>query len=302
MKAFKIILNPVAGRGYSGRVEPKIRQFLKEEGLEFDLDHTEHRGHGIKLAEKAIKEGYKSIIAVGGDGTTNEVINGMIAASDGKVAGTLGLLATGSASDFTFSVGVPSDLRQACHLLAKNNTRIVDLGKVTLPGENPRYFDNQLGIGFDGVVTIEAQKFKRLRGMALYFPVVLKTIFLTNKATQVTIQYDDQKIELPTLQISVANGIREGGGFYMAPDAEIDDGYFDLCIVGKVSKLSMLGLIPKFMKGTHVKYKATTMARAKKVTITSEDNLIAHIDGEIICTQGHKIECEIIPKRLQVLC
>lgn len=301
MEKLKIILNPVAGRGYSGSVEPKIRQFLEQAGIKFDLVQTEYRGHGIELAEQATKEGYKYIVAVGGDGTTNEVVNGMVAASDGKLAGTLGLLATGSASDFTYSVGIQPDLKQACKRLVQKKTRIVDLGKVTLPGKKPRYFDNQLGIGFDGVVTIEAQKFKRLRGMALYMPVVLKTVFLTHKATQVTIQYDDQKIELPTMQISVANGIREGGGFYMAPDAKIDDGFFDLCIVSKVSKMAMLGLIPKFMKGTHIEHKATTTARAKKITINSEDSLIAHIDGEIICTEGHQIECEIIPRRLEVL-
>lgn len=302
METFKIILNPVAGRGYSGRVEPKIHQFLKEAGLKYELVRTQYRGHGIELAEQAIKEGYKFIIAVGGDGTVNEVINGMVAASDGRIAGILGLLATGSASDFTYSVGVPSDLRQACHRIAKNFIRTVDLGKVTLPGEKPRYFDNQLGIGFDSVVTIEAQKFKHLRGMALYLPVVLKTIFLTNKATKVTIHYDDQKIELPTLQISIANGSREGGGFYLAPDAKIDDGCFDLCIVSKIGKLAMLGLVPKFMKGTHVNHRATFTASAKKVSISSDDDLIAHIDGEIISTHGHKIECEIIPGRLQVLC
>jgi YegS/Rv2252/BmrU family lipid kinase len=301
MEKLKIILNPVAGRGYSGRAEPRIRQFLKEAGVEFDLVLTEYRGHGIELAEQATKEGYKYIVAVGGDGTANEVINGMVAASDGRIAGILGLLATGSASDFTYSVGIPQDLKQACYRLAQKKIRTVDLGKVTLPGEKFRYFDNQLGIGFDGVVTIESQKFKRLRGMALYFPVVLKTIFLTNKATQVTIQYDDKKIELPTLQISVANGSREGGGFYLAPQAKIDDGFFDLFIVGKIGKLSMLGLIPKFMKGTHVNYRATTMVRAKRVTVTSEDDLIAHIDGEIICTQGHEIKCEIVPQRLQVM-
>jgi diacylglycerol kinase (ATP) len=201
-------------------------------------------------------------------------MNGLIAAYKGKIAGTLGLLPTGSASDFMGNVGVAKNLEEACHRLGKNQTRLVDLAVLRLPGEKIRYFDNQLGIGFDAVVTIEAQKFRRLRGMALYFPVVLKTVFLTNKATRVTIEADGQKMELPTMQISVANGSREGGGFYLAPEAKLDDGYLDLCVVRQISKLTMLRMIPTFMKGTHIKHKATTMLRARKVTITSEDDLM----------------------------
>ena len=301
MKKIKIILNPVAGKGYSGRAEPKIRQYLKDAGLDFDLVRTQRRGHGIELAEQAVKDGFDIVVAVGGDGTTNEVVNGLMAVRKGKVAGTLGLLPTGSASDFMGNVGIPKNLDEACHLLAKGQTRIVDLGVITIPGGKRRYFDNQLGIGFDAVVTVEAQKFRWLRGMALYFPVVLKTVFLSNKATNVTLEYDGKKIELPTLQISVANGSREGGGFYLAPDAQLDDGYFDICVVRRISKLQMLRLIPSFMNGTHVKHEATTMLRAKKVTITSEDDLIAHYDGEILCTKGHKIETEILSKKLKVL-
>jgi len=104
------------------------------------------------------------------------------------------------------------------------------------------------------------------------------------------------------MQISVVNGAREGGAFYMAPDAKLDDGLFDLCIADISGRLAMLGIIPHFMKGTHVTRKGITMARTKKAIITSEDNLIAHFDGELLCTKGHRIECEIIPQRLQVLC
>lgn len=302
MKKIKIILNPVAGRGYSGRVESEISRCLKEEGLDFDLVHTEKKGHAIELAEQAVYDGFEIIAAAGGDGTTNEVINGLMAASErgGKVNFTLALFPTGSGNDFSYSAGVPTDFQQVCRLIANGKTRIVDLGRVTVPGKEPRFFDNQLGIGFDGVVTLEARKFKRVRGMALYLPVVLKTVFLTNKAARVTIEYDNKKLELATVQVSIANGIREGGGFYMAPGAKLDDGYFDLIIVGEIGKLAMLGIIPKFMKGTHIQHKATTTLRAKKVTITSEDDLVAHFDGEMLCTDGHRIECEIVPQCLRV--
>lgn len=302
MKKIKVILNPVAGRGFSNRAETEITRYLKAEGLDFDLVHTERKGHAIELTKQAVTEGYEVVAAAGGDGTTNEVINGVVSATDGKGKNTcaVALFPTGSGNDFSFNAGVPGDFREVCSLIAKDQTRIVDIGKVTMPGKEPHYFDNQVGIGFDGVVTMEAKKYKRLRGMALYLPVVLKTVFLINKASKVTIEYDDQKIDLSTVQVSIANGSREGGGFYMAPGAKMDDGYFNICIVEDIGKLGMLKIIPKFMNGRHIEQKATRMMQAKKVTITSEDNLLAHYDGEILCTEGHRIECEIIPQRIKV--
>lgn len=303
MEKIKFILNPVAGRGYSAKAEHEICQYLKEEGLDFDLVRTERKCHATELAEQAIKDGFQLVVAAGGDGTTNEVINGLLApAKEGQISGTLGLIATGSGSDFSYNIGMPTNLREACHRIAQGNTKIVDLVKFSLDGGNHRYFDNQLGIGFDGTVTVEAKKFKRLRGMALYLPVVIKTIFVSNKATRVTIDYDNQRIDLMTLQISIANGAREGGGFYMAPEARVDDGYLDLCIVKDVSKLRMLSILPHFMKGTHTQLDEVHSFRARKITITSDDNLIAHYDGELLCTEGHKIECEIIPQTLRVIC
>jgi len=302
MEKIKLILNPVAGRGFSAKAETEICQYLKEEGLDFDLVRTERKWHAAELAEQAVRDGFQLIVAAGGDGTTNEVINGMVAtAREGKISSTLGLLATGSGSDFAYNVGMPTNLREACQRIARANTKIVDLTKFSLDGGNHRYFDNQLGIGFDGTVTVEAKKFKRLRGMALYLPVVIKSIFVSNKATQVTIEFDDQRLDLKTLQISIANGAREGGGFYMAPEARVDDGYLDLCILKEVSKLRMFSILPHFMKGTHTQLNEVHTFRARKITITSDDNLIAHYDGELLCTEGHKIECEIIPQALRVI-
>ncbi|MBD3290153.1 YegS/Rv2252/BmrU family lipid kinase [candidate division KSB1 bacterium] len=302
MKKIKVVLNPVAGRGYSAKAETDICRFFEEEKVEFELQRTERTWHAAEIAEEAVTNGFDTVVAAGGDGTTNEVINGLMAAkNNGHPGGMLALLATGSGSDFTFNVGMPSDLQEACRRIAKGQAKVVDLGKLTLDDQPPRYFDNQMGIGFDGVVTVEARKFKRLRGMALYLPVVLKSIFVSNKATRVTVDYDGEKLELSTIQISIANGAREGGGFFMTPGAKIDDGLFDICIVEEVGKLEMLKLVPHFMKGTHVEQDCTRVLQAKKVVIESEDNLIAHFDGELLCTEGHRIECEIIPQSLRVI-
>jgi len=302
MGPIKVILNPVAGRGYGAKVEPELRRLLEAEGLDFDLVRTARPWHAAELAERAADDGFEIIAAAGGDGTSNEVVNGLMAASENGLTATMGIIPIGSGSDFANTVGVPPDLRGACHRLACGQVRVVDVGRVTLPGRAPRYFDNTINVGFGGVVTVEALKVKRLRGIALYLPVVLKVVFLYYKAPPVTIEYDGQELALPAVMISVANGPREGGGFCVAPQAQPDDGLFDLCIVREVSRLAMLGLIPHFMKGTHVGREPITMARARRVTISSPDDLIAHMDGEVLCTDAHRIECEILSQRLRVRC
>jgi YegS/Rv2252/BmrU family lipid kinase len=298
----KVILNPVAGKGRGAGIESELRQLLQDEGLDFDLVRTAGHWHAAELAERAVGDGFEIVIAAGGDGTTHEVVNGLMAAADGGQAGTLGVLPIGSGSDFAHTVGVPSDLPAACRRLARGRTRLIDVGRLVLPGQEPRYFDNTLGIGFDAVVTVEALKVKRLRGMALYLPVVLKTIFLTLQIPLVTIQYDEQEMVLPALMIVVANGPREGGGFFVAPQAKPDDGLFDLCIAHEVSRMAMLGLVPHFMKGTHVDREPVTMARARRVMLASEDDMVAHVDGEVLSTDAHRIECEILPSSLRVCC
>jgi YegS/Rv2252/BmrU family lipid kinase len=302
MGPIKIILNPIAGRGYGAKVEAALRGMLEEEGVDFELVRTRGPAHAPELAEQAVRDGFEVVVAAGGDGTTHEVVNGLMAASGGKEAGTLGVIPIGSGSDFANTVGVPPDLQGACRRLARGTVRIVDVGLVRLPGEPARYFDNTVNIGFGGVVTIESRKIKRLRGMALYLPVVLKTVFLLHQTPRVVIEYDDQEIALSALMVCVCNGSREGGGFFVAPQAQPDDGLFDLCITGEVSRLGMLRLIPHFMRGTHVDRDPVTMARAKRVRITSPDSLVAHVDGEILCTDGREIEFEILPRILRVRC
>ena len=302
MKPIKIILNPIAGRGYGAKAEPEILRLLKAQGVRFDLVHTARPGHAMELAAQAVRDGFEMVAAAGGDGTTNEVINGLMAAAGGGEACTLAVIPVGSGSDFAHAVGVPPDLPGACRRLAHGRERWVDIGRVTVEGQPPRYFDNTVGIGFDGVVTVETRKVKYLRGLVLYLPVVLKTVFLSHKAPRVTIQYDEQELTLSALMVVIANGPREGGGFFIAPQARPDDGLFDLCIARDVSRLKMLRLVPHFMQGTHIDQEPVTMARARRVSVSSPDNLVAHIDGEVLCTDGHRLELEIIPRRLRVWC
>lgn len=303
---YKVIVNPIAGRGYGARSVPQIKDLMSARGLEFDLVITTWAGEAVELARQAVLDGYETIVATGGDGTFNEVVNGMMAASDGGVIGNLGMLPVGSGSDFAWSAGVPSDLEGACAKLAEGHTRLVDVGRVTVDDAAPRYFDNSVGIGFEGVVTVEARKIKWLRGMALYLPVVLKSIFVSLKRARALIEYESEgqthRLEFDLLMGDIYNGKRGGGAFLIAPQADIADGLLDLCLVNDIPRVKMLALVPYFIKGTHIHQACVTMLRSNRVVITSGDSLIAHTDGELICTDAHRIACEVLPGRVRVVC
>ncbi len=301
MGPVKVILNPIAGRGYGARSEANLRRYLAAEGVDFELVRTQGPGHAIELAAEAANGEFDIIVAAGGDGTTHEVVNGLMSVTNGTVVGTLGVLPVGSGSDFANAMGIPPDLAGACQQLAHGEARLVDVCRVTVDDQLPRYFDNTVNIGFGGKVTYEARKVKHLRGMALYLPVVLKTIFLSD-APNVTILYDGQSLTLPAAMICVGNGSREGGSFYSTPDAQPDDGLLDVCIVREMGKLAMLGFVPRFMNGSHVGQKAVTMARTESAVVTSPDPLIAHTDGEVLCTAAHRLAFDVLPQKLRVWC
>jgi diacylglycerol kinase (ATP) len=307
---YKIIVNPTAGKGFGERSAPRIQELLEGHGLDFDLVHTNWAGEAIELARQAVLDGYDAVVAAGGDGTYQEVINGMLQAvpearTNGQVVGHMGALPVGSGCDFCWSVGVPAELDEACALLARAETRTIDVALLTVDGET-RYFDNTVGIGFEGTVNIEARKIKHLRGMALYLPAVLKSIFISMSPARSVIEYevDGEMVrrEGSYLMIDACNGARAGGSFFVAPKAEADDGLLDISLVQDIPRTRMLALVPKFLKGAQVDEPEFETFRTRKIRITSPDNLAAHADGELVCTEGHSIECEIVPSKLSVIC
>jgi diacylglycerol kinase (ATP) len=305
MARYKLIVNPTSGRGAGELAIPGIEKQMRELGLQFELVRTERPWHAVELAEQAVKDGFDVVVAVGGDGTANEVLNGLMQA---KTAGTgkaaMGVLGVGRGNDLAFGFGIPHELESGCRNLAKDNRRMVDVGKVT-GGLYPRgrYFGNGVGIGFDAVVGFEALKMKRLKGFLSYIVAAMKTIFLYFHAPIVQIQTDGETSILPTLMVSVMNGRRMGGGFMMAPQAVPDDGLFDLCIASEVGKVKIFGLIPRFMKGTQAGHKAIKTGRTAKISVTAMEGVLpAHSDGETLCVDGKRLDLEILPKQIEIIC
>jgi len=305
MPKYKIIVNPTSGRGHGEESIPQIKRMLSGYSLDFDLVRTERPWHAAELAQEAASAGYDVVVAAGGDGTANEVLNGLMWA---KQAGTgmcaMGILSVGRGNDFAYGMGIPDDLEAGCRALAQDHRRTVDVGKVA-GGDYPegRYFGNGVGIGFDAVVGFEAVKMTHLTGFPSYIVAVLKTVFLYYKAPLARIEYDGQTITQPFLMISIMNGQRMGGGFFMAPDGKPDDGMFDLCIAREVSRIRIFELIPHFMQGTQAGQEPITMAQASKVVVTAVEGVLpAHADGETLCTEGERLEIELLPRQIEMLC
>jgi diacylglycerol kinase (ATP) len=304
MTKYRIIANPIAGHGNGAKAIPVIEKSLSAHGLDFSLVRTERVGHAIELARAAALEGVDVVVASGGDGTVNEVLNGLMAARvEGKTA-ALGVLPAGRGNDFSYCKGIPPDMETACRVLFANQRRKVDIGCIRggkVSGE--RYFGNVLGVGFDAITTIEVSKMPRWGGFLSFLVAVLKTIFLYYKGPTVKVDYDGKTITMPTLLVAVMNGRRLGDGFYLAPDAKADDGWFDLVIAREVTRRRIFTLIPHFMKGTQATQPEIFTAQAAKITITAQKGVLpAETDGEILCTDGDWLQVEILPRAIDLVC
>jgi diacylglycerol kinase (ATP) len=304
MPKYKVIVNPTSGRGTGARSIPTIRQTLQEYGLDFDIVQTERPGHAIDLTQQAVRDGFDYVIAAGGDGTCNEVINGlMLAQKAGLGEACMGVLCVGRGNDFAFGAGVPAGLAEGLKALAEGNRHRIDVGLVT-GGLFPqgRYFGNGIGVGFDAVVGFVAAKMTLLKGFLSYIVAALETIFIYFHAPTIEITYDDKVLTQPSLMVSIMNGRRMGGGFMMTPDSAEDDGLFDMCIVRQVGKLHALALMTRFFSGSQAKDKATTMARARAVSLKAiKGSLPAHFDGETLCVEGQELKLELLPRRIEII-
>jgi len=301
MSRIKVIVNPRAGRGHAGRMSPHIVQALTELGADFDLVHTRLPGEAVDLSSQAVEEGYDVVVAVGGDGTSHEVVNGLMAQANGHPAGTLGCIPGGSGNDFAVMSGAPVDLRKACEQIVRGATRLVDVGEVTLDRRLTRFFDNAVGIGFDGWVTYEARRIRLVRGMALYVPVVLKTILSSIQPMRAVITTDGASREQTIMMAVICNGPREGGSFLVAPDAQFDDGLLDLSLTEWMPRMAMFGMVPRFMRGTHVQDPRVHLDRARSIAVSSEDPLVLHVDGEILSGPVHEVQVQVLPSSLRII-
>ena len=301
---YLVIVNPISGRGFAGKQIPQIEELLKSHKLDYDLVLTERPWHAAELAENGAREKYDVIVVASGDGTANEALNGLMKAREAGINHTaMALLPVGTGNDFAYGMGVRGTLEENIALLAKDTRRWMDIGKVS-GGDYPdgRYFGNGVGVGFDAFVGFVAADIRWARGLLAYLIAALETIFIYFKAPTVRIEYEDKKLEQEALMVSIMNGQRMGGGFFMAPDGLPYDNTFDLCIAGAPGKFRVLQLLPTFMNGTQATQPEISTGRARKVTVTAlKGTLPAHCDGETLCKEGQSLSLELVPHALEFI-
>lgn len=286
-----LIVNPEARHGETGPLVPVIEQLLQS--AEYDLTLTTHMGHAAELAREA--QGYDLLVAVGGDGTVHEVLNGIMARPEGDRP-ALGLIPTGSGNDTRRTLGVPEDIAEATLALISGRRRRFDIGRC-----NGTYFNNSFAAGLDARVTAKAVEYKattRRAGLWLYFTALIHVLFNELYPHRVRLRWDDESDEQAEVLIVAATiGATYGGGFRITPDAVPDDGLLEVCLIDPLSLPQALVRLPFVVLGKHTGMKVVRMSRHRSVVIESDEPMPAQIDGEVMV--GNRFEVEVLPLAIE---
>ncbi len=259
---------------------------------------TEGPGHATELARTAASQ---VVVAVGGDGTINEVSNGIIGTD--KV---LGVIPAGSGNDFIKSIGVPSNLLESLDILLRGNQSVIDCGTIST-GKNEsecsnsfRHFINGVGIGFDAAVAERTTHIKHLSGTALYLAAVFQMLGKYD-SPDYTIELDSRAITSRNLLIAIGNGVCAGGGFYLTPNAKVNDGRLDVCLIESMPVPRILAVMPKVMRGKHDQINSVQMKKAETINVSAPQTFFVHADGEIVGNKVNRAEVRIKKAALRVI-
>ena len=293
-RRYFLIVNLIAGQGRCKEIFPQVKAELDRRGLDYDLHFTNEPLEAIDIAQMVIEAGFTHIVAMGGDGTINEVVNGIL---NSKSSYPLGVIPAGNGNDFVRMTGIPVDPIRAIDTLVSGEERTIDLGHIV----GDRYFVNGLGIGIDAQVARDVLKMERLRGTVAYLYAAIKEV-IRFKAFPVKLTGPDWTEEREFISLGIANNKYAGGGFKLAPRAEIDDGLVDITAIEDFSsRFKRLINLPKARKGTHLELNEVHYWQTAAVTVSSPAKLIAHIDGEVYRLPKSPFEVAVAPKALQVI-
>ncbi len=305
MKTY-IILNPAAGRGAAGQRRGDLEAALRAVGLDHTLVTTHARGGATELTYQALEQGYDCVVAVGGDGTINEVVNGILGArARGVGDATLGIIPLGTGSDFIKALDSFSadDLHGAVARIAAGATRMVDVGRIVVEAgtlEIRRAFINGLGAGIDAQVAVEVGKITWLTGIAAYIVASMRALTFYRPGLM-TVRYDGKELRRRLYFATLGNGRFQGGGFLLTPAGRIDDGLLDLCAVNSLRPDQVLRYYPKLLDGSHVGLPVVTMAQAREIEISSPTPFPVATDGEVVATDATRVVVETEPGAIRLL-
>ncbi len=273
-----VVVNPAAGGARTRRVWPALREALQRLGLDFEFAVTTGPGAATALARGAARDGWPLVVAVGGDGTVNEVVDGLTDPIEGARA-TLGILMTGRGGDVCRNLGVPADPALAARRLVEGAEARLDLGLAEWGDRPPRHFVNAAGAGFDAVVA-ERARASPGSGTLPYLRAVLESL-AAHRAVPATIQVDEAPEWSGRLTAAVvANGAHYGGGMKIAPAADPADGWLDLVVLGELGRLELLRWLPTVYRGRHLANPKVTTRPGRTIRIAASPPVPVHVDGE----------------------
>jgi YegS/Rv2252/BmrU family lipid kinase len=284
-----VLVNPVSAGGQTMRRWPGIRAALQRAGIEMQAHLTLAPGDATAVVRREItRHGIRRVVAVGGDGTLNEVINGCFDERCAPLAAgiSVGLIPSGTGSDLRRTLGLPTDPDAAAQVLAGGTTRSVDLGRIDFADGTHRLFVNVADCGIGGEVAARVNRRREKRGgpvgTAIFLGVSI-TELMTYRNREVLLTIDGDTSQRRVQQVVVANGRCFGGGMRIAPDADPADGLLDVVVVGDVSRIGALRAIPRLFRGTHLALAVVEVHRARSVSIAAaglEEPPRFDVDGE----------------------
>ena len=281
------IINPTAAHGKARVRWAQLEGVLRGAGLHFDVAMTQHAGHATALATQAAQQGYDTVACMGGDGTVNEVLNGLMTH---EVQPTLAVIPCGTGSDFARALKLPHASQDVLALLQRGTTQAVDVGVITCMNAGQtvqRYFINIAGVGFDGEVSAQMNQRSKRGGSLAYFANVFNVLgrYKNKRATVILKNGDhEQRVEGVFNSIVIANGQYFGGGMWVAPHASWCDGLLDVILIDDVGRLEFVAAFPKIYRGVHLSHPKVSAFRATEVRIEPhpQTHALLQAEGELI--------------------
>jgi diacylglycerol kinase (ATP) len=298
---FFFIVNPRAGLG--GRSFTGVAHQLRSRDVRFVGAATTGPGDARVLSRLARHEDFRAIVCVGGDGTVNDVVNGL-ATPDGTIDDRLplGVIPNGTAQDFARNVGIPLNRRAAVERLLTGEETRVDVGRITFGDGRVHFFVNVFGAGFDAEVAERAQD---VRGAIASIPahmVGFATALAGYQNQEIAIAVEDAEVPLSPLRctmVVVANGPTYAGVLRMAPNAAMDDGMLDLVVIGDVDKFEMLMNLSRVFTGAHLEHAKVQVYRTRALTLESTGTARVQADGEVVGRLPARVD--VLPRALRII-
>lgn len=292
-----VVVNPASAGGRTLRRWPQTLRALRAAGVTGEVHRTTAQGDATNAVRTALTTGYRTILAVGGDGTLNEVVNGFFdeAGAPIGVGARLGVLPSGTGGDFRKAAGIPRNPAAAAQLIAGDSVRHIDAGRVDFADGSRRFFLNIADCGMGGEVVARAIRRRHhgggVRGTAMFLSTSLSTL-LRYVARTAHVEVDGALLHRTVRSVVVANGSCFGGGMRIAPNAELDDGRFDVIVIADTGRMRAVTGIPSLYRGRHLNRPEVEVYRARTVRVSCDgEPMVFDVDGELVGTTPATLTC-----------